>query len=60
MPVALKGTRELMPRGSFLLRGGTMKAIIGEPVPTQGLRDEERAVLDERVRSIVEAMLAEP
>ena len=60
VPVALKGTRELMPRGSFLLRGGTMKAIIGEPVPTQGLRDEERAVLDERVRSIVEAMLAEP
>ena len=37
VPVALKGTRALMPRGSLLLRSGTIKAIIGEPVPTQGL-----------------------
>jgi len=59
VPVALRGTRELMPRKSLLLRSGTMKAIIGEPVPTQGLSEEERANLSEKVRSIVEAMLAE-
>jgi 1-acyl-sn-glycerol-3-phosphate acyltransferase len=59
VPVALRGTRELMPRGSLLLRSGTMRAIIGEPVPTKGLSDEERASLDERVRGVVAAMLAE-
>jgi 1-acyl-sn-glycerol-3-phosphate acyltransferase len=59
VPVALRGTRELMPRGSYLLRSGTVKAIIGEAIATQGLSDEERATLDERVRSVVEAMLAE-
>jgi 1-acyl-sn-glycerol-3-phosphate acyltransferase len=60
VPVALKGTRELMPRGSLLLRSGTIQAIIGEPVPTQGLSEEERATLNDRVRAIVESMLAEP
>jgi len=59
VPVALKGTRALMPRGSLLLRSGTIKAIIGEPVPTQGLSDEERASLNDRVRAIVEGMLEE-
>ena len=59
VPVALRGTRELMPRGSFLLRSGTITAVIGEPIPTQGLGEEARANLNERVRAAVEAMLAE-
>ena len=58
VPVALQGTRALMPRGSYLLRAGTVRAIIGQPIPTQGLSDEERAGLSERVRGIVEGMLA--
>ena len=57
VPVALRGTRELMPAGSLLLRSGTMTVIIGEPIATQGLSDEERATLSDRVRSAVESML---
>lgn len=57
VPVALRGTRELMPVGSFLLRRGTMTVIIGEPIATQGLSDEDRASLHERVRGVVETML---
>jgi 1-acyl-sn-glycerol-3-phosphate acyltransferase len=60
VPVALLGTRALMPRGSLLLRSGTMTVIIGEPIATQGLSDEERANLGERVRGVVEAMLHGP
>lgn len=59
VPVAICGTRALMPRGSYLVRSGTVQVIIGEPIPTQGLSDDERAALDDRVRGIVEAMLAE-
>ena len=59
VPVALRGTRELMPRGSLLLRSGTMTVIIGEPIATQGLSDEERATLNDKVRGVVEAMLRE-
>jgi 1-acyl-sn-glycerol-3-phosphate acyltransferase len=57
VPVALRGTRALMPAGSILLRSGTMTVVIGEPIATQGLSDDERTTLDERVRSAVEAML---
>jgi 1-acyl-sn-glycerol-3-phosphate acyltransferase len=57
--VALRGTRALMPRGSYLLRAGTVTAVIGEPIPTQGLSEEERANLNERVRSLVQGMLVE-
>jgi 1-acyl-sn-glycerol-3-phosphate acyltransferase len=59
VPVALRGTRELMPRGSYLLRAGTVTAILGEPIPTQGLSEDERANLHERVHGIIESMLAE-
>jgi 1-acyl-sn-glycerol-3-phosphate acyltransferase len=59
VPVALRGTRALMPRGSYLLRAGTVTAVIGEPIPTQGLSEEERANLNERVRSLVQGMLVE-
>jgi 1-acyl-sn-glycerol-3-phosphate acyltransferase len=57
VPIALRGTRELMPRGSYLCRAGTVTAIIGEPIPTQGLTDEARAGLSEYVRGIIEGML---
>jgi hypothetical protein len=33
--------------------------ILGEPIPTQGLSDADRTLLIERVRSVVENMLAE-
>jgi 1-acyl-sn-glycerol-3-phosphate acyltransferase len=59
VPVALRGTRTLMPRGSYLLRSGTITVILGDPIPTQGLNDEDRTTLSERVRSVVEGMLAE-
>jgi len=58
VPVALRGTRELMPRGSLLLRSGTITVILGEPIPTQDLTDEERTTLSERVRSVVEELLS--
>ena len=59
VPVALCGTRALMPSGSLLLRAGAIKVIIGQPIPTQGLSDEDRVNLPGRVRGIVEVMLAE-
>jgi hypothetical protein len=49
-----------MPRGSYLLRSGTITVILGEPIPTQGLSDADRTLLIERVRSVVENMLRDP
>jgi len=57
VPMALVGTRDLMPAGSLLLRSGSIKVIFGEPIQTVGLSDEERAGLHERVRGVVETLL---
>jgi 1-acyl-sn-glycerol-3-phosphate acyltransferase len=59
LPIALQGTRALMPRGSLRVKSGPIKAIIGAPIPTKGLKAEDRAALIEQVRSSIAAMLAE-
>jgi 1-acyl-sn-glycerol-3-phosphate acyltransferase len=57
VPIALRGTRRLMPRGSLLLRPGSIEVIVGEPIPTAGLVESDRAALIERVRSTIQTML---
>ena len=60
VPVALRGTRALMPRGSLRVKSGEVSVIIGAPIPTAGLSIENRHALIERVRDAIAAMLAEP
>jgi 1-acyl-sn-glycerol-3-phosphate acyltransferase len=57
VPIALHGTRALMPRSSLLLRPGTVHITFGEPVPTTGLTDADRHALLERVRTTIGKML---
>jgi 1-acyl-sn-glycerol-3-phosphate acyltransferase len=60
VPVAIRGSRRLMPRGSLLLRQGQVEVFLGTPIPTEGLTDADRPALIERVRADVAAMLAGP
>src|SRR5213078_3864411 len=47
VPVAIRGTRELMPRGSLRVKPGRVRVTIGEPIPTDGLEvDDRNALLD--------------
>jgi len=59
VPIALQGTRALMPRGSFRVKSGPIKAIIGAPIPTRGLTVEQRPALIEQVRNAIATMLEE-
>jgi 1-acyl-sn-glycerol-3-phosphate acyltransferase len=59
VPVAMQGTRELMPRGSLMLRPGRMRVTLGAPIPTDGLSPEDRSALVERVHAAIAAMLEE-
>ena len=58
VPVALKGTREILPFGSAQVRSGWVTMRIGEPIPTgqAHLRDRMRvtAELRERIVSLLE------
>jgi 1-acyl-sn-glycerol-3-phosphate acyltransferase len=58
VPVALHGTRELMPRGSLRVRPGPVRVTIGEPIPTAGLEADDRNALLERVRGTIAEMLS--
>jgi 1-acyl-sn-glycerol-3-phosphate acyltransferase len=59
VPVALWGTRELMPRGSLLLRAGRVSVTIGAPIPTEGLSAADRGELLDRVRDTIAGMVDE-
>ena len=58
VPVAIAGTREIMPRGSLLMRPGVVSVSFGKPIVSQGLADDERRALLERVRAQVIHMQA--
>lgn len=49
VPTLLYGTREVMPKGSFVIRGGTVHVHFLEPVPTTGYDYEGRTRLMETV-----------
>jgi 1-acyl-sn-glycerol-3-phosphate acyltransferase len=51
IPTIVYGTREIMPKGSFFVRGGTAYVHFLEPVPTIGHTYEDRAQLMELVWS---------
>jgi 1-acyl-sn-glycerol-3-phosphate acyltransferase len=57
VPVALTGTRKIMPMGSLRMVPGHVHVHIGNPIPTEGLTSKDRKALSERVRNEVAAML---
>jgi 1-acyl-sn-glycerol-3-phosphate acyltransferase len=51
IPTLIHGTREIMPKGSFNIRSGTVHIHFLEPVPTEGYTYEDRTKLMEIVWS---------
>jgi 1-acyl-sn-glycerol-3-phosphate acyltransferase len=58
VPVAIKGTYELMPRKSLRVKPGHVRITIGQPIPTAGLAADDRNALLERVHGEIAAMLS--
>lgn len=50
VPVAIVGTRALLPRDSIIFRPGPVEMFIGEPIPTDGLTDDDAPSLMRKVR----------
>ncbi len=59
VPVAMKGTRAVLPFGSGTPQGGAVEMRIGDPIPTAGLKLHDRARLTQQVREQVAALLEE-
>lgn len=58
VPVAILGTAEVMPVGARHMAPGDVRLYIGDPIPTEGLTQQDRRALTEKVRAEVAALLA--
>lgn len=58
VPVALEGTRELMPRGGFRIRPGTVRVRVLDPVAAGSYSYDDRDALIAEVRGRIAAALA--
>ena len=59
VPVALRGTRAVLPFGSGHIRSGTVDLIVGDPISTFGLKLHDRVHLTQELRDHVISLLQE-
>jgi 1-acyl-sn-glycerol-3-phosphate acyltransferase len=57
VPVACIGTRAILPKNGWRVRGGTIIVRFGEPIQTTGFDEGNRDVLIELVRSAIENLM---
>jgi 1-acyl-sn-glycerol-3-phosphate acyltransferase len=60
VPLAIIGTREVLPMHGKKITRGRVRLIIGEPIPTAGLTIRNRDELTATVRNRIVQMLGEP
>jgi 1-acyl-sn-glycerol-3-phosphate acyltransferase len=59
VPIALKGTREVLPYGSGRVNSGSVTMRIGDPIPTDGLQLRDRSRITGDLRNRIAGMLDE-
>ncbi|MCP3145266.1 lysophospholipid acyltransferase family protein [Pyxidicoccus xibeiensis] len=60
VPMAVSGTRLILPKGGRAVRWGQRVAlVVGEPIPTQGLTIQDRDALTRRLEDAVAQLYAE-
>ena len=55
VPVTISGSRAVLPKGGRTVRPGVIDVVIGEPIPTAGMRMEDRDDLMAATRRAIEA-----
>ena len=59
VPIALKGTHEILPYGSGHVRSGPVTMRIGDPIPTDQLQLRDRGKITDQLHDRIAAMLDE-
>ncbi len=57
VPISIRGTREIMPKGSPWIRPGRVTFVFHEPIPTKGLTQTDRDELVKGVRERIASAL---
>jgi 1-acyl-sn-glycerol-3-phosphate acyltransferase len=60
VPVTIRGTHKVLPKGSLAPRGGRVEVIIDQPIDTRAYTDKQLSELIERVHSVIESNLGTP
>ena len=60
VPIALSGTREVLPMGSLNVRPGRVEMRVGDPIPTESLTLHDRSRLTAEIYEKVAEMLGKP
>jgi 1-acyl-sn-glycerol-3-phosphate acyltransferase len=55
VPITIKGTYELMPRGRIMTKQGLVNVLFHPPVPVEGYNLSNMSMLIERVRGTIES-----
>jgi 1-acyl-sn-glycerol-3-phosphate acyltransferase len=59
VPIALKGTREILPFGSAHVRAGSVTMRIGDPIPTSQLQVRDRMRVSSELHDRIANLLAD-
>lgn len=57
VPVALRGTYAILPKGRFFVRPGRVRVAVGRPVPVKGMKQKDKHDLAGRVRAEIVELL---
>lgn len=57
VPVTIIGSYSLLPKSTIRIRPGILKVIIGDPIDTSAYSDNDKDILLQKVRSIIEETL---
>lgn len=57
VPMAISGTRQVLPKGRLLAVGGKVRILVGEPIDTRSYRLKQKGELAERLQQEVAALL---
>ena len=57
VPVALRGTYDILPKGRFVVRPGRVRVAVGEPLAVTGMKQKDKHDLADRVRDEIVELL---
>ncbi|MDY6905722.1 MAG: lysophospholipid acyltransferase family protein [Thermodesulfobacteriota bacterium] len=55
LPITIRGSRAILPKGSARVKPGTIELVVHEPVPLDGFNLENRTELIQKVRDIIDS-----
>ena len=58
VPMGMRGLRNVCPAGDWRLRPGKVDVLFGEPIPTDGLVEDDAVELSQRARAALNDLLA--